>query len=192
MAPIMLDKDIMLYPEYPFCKDQYAISVCRIEPENNIHVILKAFSLQKDMPLVVVGNWQDGNYGSRVYQTYVQFANIFLLDPIYNSAKINFLRSHAYLYIHGHSAGGTNPSLVESMFLGLPVFAFNCVYNRYTTENQCLYWSNVDELYSYIAQWDKLQLQQMGKKMKMIADSKYRWANIVEKYEALFTQDSHD
>jgi glycosyltransferase involved in cell wall biosynthesis len=190
MVRIMSDKDIMLYQKYSFCKEQFAISVCRIEPENNIHIILEAFSLQKDMPLVIVGNWQGSNYGLRIYQSYVQFANIYLLDPIYNSKKINFLRSRACLYIHGHSAGGTNPSLVEAMFLELPIFAFDCVYNRYTTENQCAYWSNVDELYAYITQRDKLQLGQMGKRMKMIADNKYRWTNIVSKYEALFSKET--
>jgi glycosyltransferase involved in cell wall biosynthesis len=173
---------------YSFCKEPYAISVCRIEPENNIHVFLDAFSRQKNMPLVVVGNWQSSNYGLQLLGAYTQFTHIFLSDPIYEPGKLNFLRSRACVYIHGHSAGGTNPSLVEAMFLGLPVFAFDCVYNRYTTENQCLYWSNVDELYTYVTQWDKLQLHQMGKKMKMIADARYRWAGIVSKYEALFAE----
>jgi glycosyltransferase involved in cell wall biosynthesis len=186
MERIMPDKNILLYPKYSFCQGQYAISVCRIEPENNIHIILQAFSLQKDMPLVMVGNWQDSKYGLQVYQAYDQFSNIYLLDPIYNSMEINFLRSHAHLYIHGHSAGGTNPSLVEAMFLGLPVFAFDCVYNRYTTDNQCIYWSNTDELYTYIVQQNKMQLEQMGRRMKKIADDKYRWAGIVSKYEALY------
>jgi glycosyltransferase involved in cell wall biosynthesis len=190
MVRIISDKNNLLYPEYSFYKEQYAISVCRIEPENNIHIILQAFSLQKYMPLVMVGNWQDSKYGLQVYQAYDHISNIHLLDPIYNSKKINFLRSHAHLYIHGHSAGGTNPSLVEAMFFGLPIFAFDCVYNRYTTENQCVYWSNVDELYTSIIQRDKLSLKSMGKKMKTIADSKYRWANIVSKYEALFNKDS--
>jgi glycosyltransferase involved in cell wall biosynthesis len=179
----------MLHSEkYLFCEERYAISVCRIEPENNIHIFLEAFSRQKNMPLVVVGNWKSSNYGLQLLRSYMQFPHIFLSDPIYEPGKLNFLRSRAYVYIHGHSAGGTNPSLVEAMFLGLPVFAFDCVYNRYTTVNQCLYWSNVDELYIYITQRDELQLQQMGKKMKMIADSKYRWTSIVSKYESLFTK----
>ena len=61
-----------------------------------------------------------------------------MLDPVYDLHRVNWLRSHAAVYIHGHSAGGTNPSLVEAMCLGLPVFAFDCVYNRATTENRCL------------------------------------------------------
>jgi glycosyltransferase involved in cell wall biosynthesis len=179
----------MLYSEkYLFCKEQYAISVCRIEPENNIHIFLDAFSRQKNISLVAVGNWKNSNYGLQILKTYTPFTHIFLLDPIYEPDKLNFLRSRAYVYIHGHSAGGTNPSLVEAMYLGLPVFAFDCVYNRYTTANQCLYWSNADELYTYVTQGDTLQLQQMGKKMKMIADSKYRWTSIVPKYEALFVK----
>jgi glycosyltransferase involved in cell wall biosynthesis len=172
--------------KYSFYKEQYTISVCRIEPENNIHIILEAFSLQKDMPLVIVGNWRNGNYGLQLLQAYTRFSHIYLLDPIYESNKLNFLRSHAYLYVHGHSAGGTNPSLVEAMFFGLPIFAFDCVYNRYTTENQCIYWSNVDELYTHIIQADKTQLKDIGEKMKNIADSRYRWTNIITKYEALF------
>jgi glycosyltransferase involved in cell wall biosynthesis len=173
---------------YSFCTEQYAISVCRIEPENNMHIILKAFSRQNNIPLVVVGNWRNSNYGLQLLKTYMQFTHIFLLGPIYEPDELNFLRSHARLYIHGHSAGGTNPSLVEAMFLGLPIFAFDCVYNRFTTENQCAYWANMDELYTYIIQQDKLQLEQMGKRMKMIADNKYRWDGIVAKYESLFNK----
>jgi glycosyltransferase involved in cell wall biosynthesis len=141
----------MLYSgKYLFCEEQYAITVCRIEPENNIHIILKTFSLQKDIPLVIIGNWKNSDYGLQLLQTYEAFTYIYLLDPIYESKKLNFLRSHAGLYIHGHSAGGTNPLLVEAIFLGLPIFAYDCVYNRYTTDNQCVYWSNSDELYACI------------------------------------------
>jgi hypothetical protein len=72
------------------------------------------------------------------------------------------------------------------MFLGLPVFAFDCVYNRYTTENQCVYWSNTDELYYNITHYEIFKLDDMGKNLKKIADKRYCWNTIVSKYEALF------
>jgi glycosyltransferase involved in cell wall biosynthesis len=177
----------MIYPEeYSFYKEHYAISVCRIEPENNTHLILEAFSRQAEIPLVIIGNWKHSDYGLNLLQKYTTFTHIHLLDPIYDSERINFLRSNALLYIHGHSAGGTNPSLVEAMFLGLPIFAFDCVYNRYTTENKCAYWSNAGELYQHISHLDDSKLDIIRKKMKAIAERKYRWNIIASKYEALY------
>jgi glycosyltransferase involved in cell wall biosynthesis len=172
--------------EYSFCRDPYAISVCRIEPENNTYLILEAFSRQDELPLAMVGNWKNSGYGLSLFQRYGGFPHIYLFEPIYEAEKINCLRSRAAIYIHGHSAGGTNPSLVEAMFLGLPVFAFDCVYNRHTTENQCVYWSNVDELYNKITLYNELRLDSIGKNMKVIAENRYRWNTIVAKYEALF------
>ena len=180
MARIMLDKQ-----EY-FLSKSYAISVCRIEPENNTHLVLEAFSRQTKVSLVIVGNWKNSSYGLSLLQKYSSFSNIHLLDPIYNPEKINFLRSNAFLYVHGHSAGGTNPSLVEAMFLGLPIFAYDCVYNKYTTENQCFYWSTADELYSFIVHHENEKLNHIGKSMKQIAERRYKWERITSKYEKLF------
>ena len=101
-----------------------------------MHILLKSFSQQEDMPLVVIGNWRNSNYGLQLLQTYTQFTHIYLLDPIYEATELNFLRSHACLYIHGHSAGGTNPSIVEAMFFGLPDFAFDCRPNLHTSWQQ--------------------------------------------------------
>ena len=169
-----------------FCDEQYAITVCRIEPENNIHCILDAFVRQNKISLVIVGNWKSNNYGRSLLKKYGVYTSVHLLDPIYDVDRINFLRSSAFLYVHGHSAGGTNPSLVEAMFLGLPVLAFDCVFNRFTTENQCLYWSSVDELYAHIDCYDNSKLSTIGINMKQIAERRYMWKTIVSKYEALF------
>jgi glycosyltransferase involved in cell wall biosynthesis len=178
---IMIDFD-----KYSFCKKQYAITVCRIEPENNIDIILKTFSHQTKIQLVIIGNWLNSNYGMQLLQKYRQFAHLHLFDPIYESKTLNFLRSHAAIYIHGHSAGGTNPSLIEAMFLGLPIFAFDCIYNRYTTVNKCKYWSDSDELYNFILQTDEIELLNISKSMKQIANERYRWKIIIEKYEHLY------
>jgi glycosyltransferase involved in cell wall biosynthesis len=179
-----------LAEEYPFCHERYAITVCRIEPENNIHLILQAFSRQTEVPLVMIGNWEGSSYGLNLVHEYMRLSHIRLLNPIYDIAKINFLRSHAQLYIHGHSAGGTNPSLVEAMFLGLPIFAFDCIYNRYTTENQCVYWANPEELFDDIINRDEIDLVGIGTRMKMIASNRYRWDIVVSKYEGLFMRNS--
>jgi glycosyltransferase involved in cell wall biosynthesis len=164
----------------------YAVTICRIEPENNIHCILDCFSRQGRIHLIIVGNWRDSKYGTRLLSMYKYCEHINMYDPIYDHDRLKGLRSNAFLYIHGHSAGGTNPSLVEAMILGLPILAFDCIYNRYTTEGQCLYWSNSDALYDLIKTLDLEYLKNIGKKMKSIADRRYRWKNIVEKYESLY------
>ena len=142
--------DDALYEKYPYMKNPYAVTVCRIEPENNIHKILEAFCKMPEQQLVMVGNWKNGEYGSQLKEQYSKFENIHLLDPIYESHEINWIRSNASLYIHGHSAGGTNPSLVEAMNLGLPILAFDCVYNRATTLDSCLYWKSSEDIISIV------------------------------------------
>jgi glycosyltransferase involved in cell wall biosynthesis len=166
--------------------EHYAVTVCRIEPENNIHCILDCFSRQNRIRLIIVGNWRDSKYGTRLLTMYSDREHISLLDPIYDHDRLKDLRLNALLYIHGHSAGGTNPSLVEAMIFGLPILAFDCMYNRYTTEGQCLYWFNSGALCELIKTIDLEDLKNIGKKMKSIADRRYRWKNIVEKYESLY------
>lgn len=73
--------------------------------------------------LVIVGNWEKSEYGRSIKEKYSVFINIHILDPIYKTHKINWIRSNAYVYIHGHSAGGTSSSLVEAMNLGLTILA---------------------------------------------------------------------
>ncbi|WPN48582.1 DUF1972 domain-containing protein [Pseudomonas sp. P8_241] len=124
--------------QFDFLNSPYAFSVCRIEPENNIHLILQAFS-DNGIPLVLVGNWKQSEYGSELQRRYSAVKNLFLLDPIYDPAKLAPLRSNCTLYVHGHSAGGTNPSLVEAMWLGLPIIAFDVSFNRASTEDKAEY-----------------------------------------------------
>ena len=176
--------DDSLYKIYPFCKNPYSVTVCRIEPENNIHIILEAFSKMPENQLVMVGNWKNGEYGSEMKDKYSKFENIHLLDPIYESHTINWIRSNASVYIHGHSAGGTNPSLVEAMNFGLPILAFDCVYNKSTTQNECLYWKKSEDIISLMN--DKSNYEKIATKMKEIGSKEYSWKKIAEQYNSLY------
>ena len=104
-----------------------------------------------------------------------------MLDAIYDLDILYSLRRNAGMYIHGHSAGGTNPSLVEAMFFGIPILCFDVVYNRETTKNKAYYWQSVNALKSLITS-DNLN----GKMMLEIARKEYTWKRIASQYEALY------
>lgn len=174
--------------EYPFLQDEYAVKVCRIEPENHVHTILEVFSEFPERKLVMVGNWNNSQYGIELKRQYSDFENIYLLDPIYEQEIIDLIRGNASLYVHGHSAGGTNPSLVEAMFLGLPIISNGVSYNRTTTENQAYYFSNAEELKKIVAQLKKEDLQNCAISMKRIAERRYTWKKIARKYHNLIEE----
>ena len=166
-------------PEY-----KYYFSVCRIEPENNVHILLDAFSRIKEN-IIIVGNWDQSNYGKNLYNRYSRADNIKLLSPIYNIEHLDYYRANAYCYLHGHSAGGTNPSLVEAMNLFLPIICFNVDFNRYTTHNQALYFSNADDLVNIVINVTKEELDVIKEKMYCIAVEYYSWDHICSQYENL-------
>jgi len=165
---------------------EYAIKVCRIEPENNVHMVLEAFSKVGNLSLVIVGNWSYSEYGIELRKKYGNRPNIKLMDPVYDRNKLFQLRSSASLYIHGHSAGGTNPSLVEAMYLGLPVIAFDVQYNRETTKNKAEYFKNEECLVEILGRVDKLDLSLLRREMRGIAKKYYTWKIIAELYAQLF------
>ncbi len=178
-------KSLNLELKYPFISTKYAITVCRIEPENNIDKILEAFK-NCNFNMVIIGNWNTSKYSNNLYTKYKKYPNIYLLNPIYDIDVISFLRSKASIYVHGHSAGGTNPSLVEAMFLGLGIFAYDCSYNKETTEGACKYWSNSSQLKNLIQAYCLEDLNKIGQKMHDIAEHRYKWSTITAKYEKLF------
>jgi len=171
--------------EFPFLASDYAFKVARIEPENNIHLILKAFAKQDILPLVLIGNWKNSEYGQSLQNEFNALPHLHLLDPIYESNLLNQIRSNAKVYIHGHSEGGTNPSLVEAMYLGLPILSFDIIYNRVTTENQAFYFTSINELHLLVKNLEFLNLGQMAKRLTAVANRRYLWSVIAKKYSIL-------
>lgn len=169
--------------KYRFLNSMYAFTVARIQPDNNIDMIIEAFVQQHDLPLVFVGNWQNSAYGRATKRKYEGRKNVILLEAIYDRQELDLLRSNCTIYVHGHSAGGTNPALVEAMHLALPVFAYASGYNENTTENQAIYFNDAEELRRLILNFRSVNLRQMGAKLKAIANKSYRWEVVAERYK---------
>lgn len=165
----------------------FALALCRIEPENNVHLILEAWH-RLDTPLVFVGNWANSAYGRELKARYGDGTNITLLDPIYDPGELRALRSRATLYVHGHSAGGTNPSLVEMMHFGVPVLAYGCAFNRYSTEDKALYFGTAAELRRLASNLGAEDAGRIGGDMNEIARRRYAWDRIGAAYFALLNE----
>jgi glycosyltransferase involved in cell wall biosynthesis len=162
--------------------ENYAFSVCRIEPENNIHLILDAFSRRSSFPLVIVGNWENSSYGQDLKCRFGGREHLHLLNPIYDAGILKHLRSNAKAFVHGHSAGGTNPSLVEAMHFGKAILMYDCNFNRCTTENNGLFFKDATDLYQLICDYENIHAETLGLTMREIAERRYTWTKIARSY----------
>lgn len=181
MREVTAEKQQEILQSYGLRANDYAFTVCRIEPENNCHITLQAFA-ESGKPLLFVGNFAHSEYARNLRNEFERYPNIIIQDALYDLDVLYALRANCRWYIHGHSAGGTNPSLVEAMHFGRTIFAFDCVYNRATTCNQAYYWENCEQLKQMIAD-DTLQC---GPAMKELAQDLYTWKKIASQYEALY------
>jgi hypothetical protein len=159
--------------------------VARIEPENNSAMILEA-AVAAGVKLAFVGNWDANSYGQALKARYAGQAGLMLLDPVYDAARLARLRQGAVGYVHGHSVGGTNPSLVEALYGTDRILAFDCVFNRATLEGVGQWFGDAGELAGLLAQPDSgciapAVLQKLR--------TRYRWRSIAVAYiEAIVPQ----
>lgn len=166
--------------EYEVLEKEYAVSICRIEPENNCHITLEAFE-RCGKRLLFVGNWNRNDYGRELKRKYANCNNIEMIDSLYDLDVLYVLRKNAGWYVHGHSAGGTNPSLVEAMFFGRPIVAYDVVYNRETTGEKALYFKTADDICELLSH-DDLNCEDL----RLLAEERYKWSYIAKAYERLY------
>ncbi len=175
------DRKVSVLKEYGLEKGNYAVTVCRIEPENNCDMILEAFA-RNGMPLLFIGNWERSDYGKGLLEKYKDYGNITMHGPMYDLDTLNVLRSESRYYIHGHSAGGTNPSLVEAMFSGCNILAYDVVYNRETMANMGAHFGSTEELVKLVEAGEVFNSEVMME----VAEERYTWKRIARRYERLY------
>ena len=164
--------------------ESYALALCRIEPENNIAMILEAFD-GLETQLVFIGNWDKSAYGRSLKAKYSGHPTITIHDAVYDPHDLRAIRDRAKIYLHGHSAGGTNPALVEMMHFGIPIAAHGCSFNRYTTEGKALYFKTAKELHDIVTSLTSDRARQVGADMVEIARRRYTWEKVGQAYFGL-------
>lgn len=169
--------------------NDYAFSVCRIEPENNLHLILDAFKKFNLLKIVIVGNWDNSHYGRKLLKEYKNCKNILMINPIYEINRLNQFRANCKIYVHGHSAGGTNPSLVEAMSLKLPILAYDVNFNRYTLNNFGYYFKDSKQLIEILNDMKNLDLENQRKNIYRTFIMNYSWNKVTNDYKKLFMKD---
>ena len=135
--------DVSLLKPYGITPSQFSIIIARPEPENNILEIVSAFSKKRrGSRLVVLGNYlpQENAYHKKVLEAASD--EVVFPGAIYVQATVEALRYYATLYIHGHSVGGTNPSLVEALGASAPVLAHNNPFNQWVAGIGAHYFTN--------------------------------------------------
>ncbi len=163
----------------------YDLLVARMEPENNIELAIRAKLGSSDpMPLVIVGN--DNRYRRRLMAIYAHRDRILFKDAIYDERKIDSLRHFSRLYLHGHSVGGTNPSLLEAMACRCRIVAHRNPFNEHVLGEDALYFSSEDELRNHFdAPMPGIFTAFVRNNLDKIRRD-YNWAVVTDAYESLF------
>lgn len=160
----------------------YLLTVARIEPENQIAEMLQAFLASPQPQYVVVGNFGGTPLGRELQARYQGEPRIRFIDSLFDPRALAALRACCHIYLHGHSVGGTNPSLVEMLPYGRPLLAFDCSFNRHTLAGGCGYFADVPSL---MAQLQHPALPAWVPEPQLVQSARYRWEAIADAYEAL-------
>lgn len=129
----------------------YDLLIARMEPENNVETIIKGY-LKKDSSrkLLLVGNQEGTKFGKYLFEKYNANKSIVFLGAIYDMNTLDNLRYYSNLYFHGHSVGGTNPSLLEAMACNCCIVAHDNVFNKSILSDDAFYFSNENQLAEYL------------------------------------------
>ena len=167
----------------------YHLVVARMEPENNVHLVVEAYvSSKARLPLVVVGSAPYAErYSSLVREAAGGNKNVRFIGSVWDQDILNDLYAHARLYIHGHSVGGTNPSLLRAMGAAAPVAAIDVIFNREVLADAGMYFTDETDLAAIIGHAEAHQAEhaELGVAAQRRAASEYDWDDVADRYERL-------
>jgi glycosyltransferase involved in cell wall biosynthesis len=190
-ADIHDDYDVEVLKEFGLESNGYYLLVARLEPENNISMVIEGYLASKEnrrRPLVVVGK-TNTSYGKELVAEYGKESGVRFVGGIYDFKKLNSIRHFSFTYFHGHSVGGTNPSLLEAMASGCFILAHDNIFNRAVLKENALYYEDsraVTALLDSIDSYSKNQKKAFITNNLEEISQEYSWEKLVDKHEAYF------
>lgn len=172
---------------------EFYISVGRFVPENNFETMIREFTKSKSTKDFAIITTSNDKFLKELDER-LHFSSdkrIKFVGTVYDQKLLKKIRENAYAYFHGHSVGGTNPSLLEALGSTKVNLLYDVGFNREVAEDGALYWTKEEgNLTALIDKADTLnidQINQLGEKAKNRIRQEYKWEYICEKYEKIFT-----
>ncbi len=187
-ADVFKEADESVLENYNVSQGNYNLIVARLEPENNIETILKGVQKsQSERVTLVVGN-HETRYGEYLKSTF-RDSRIRFVKGTYKKNKILSLRYYAHLYFHGHSVGGTNPSLLEAMGCKCMICAHDNVFNREVLGDDGNYFLDENDVVNALELLEKNEIQEekIRNNLEKLLN-KYNWDSVADQYELTFEQ----
>lgn len=167
----------------------YHLVVARFEPENHVLEIVEGYRQSAaTLPLVVVGSAPySSDYTARIQAAADGDDRIRLVGGVYDQQLLDALYFHALAYAHGHSVGGTNPSLLRAMGAATPVIAFDVPFNREVLDDDGWFFASpADAARAFEqAEADGTATRERGARSQRRAAAAFRWDDVTDAYEDL-------
>jgi glycosyltransferase involved in cell wall biosynthesis len=167
---------------------RYMTLICRPIPENSIAELVRGFSRRtRGYKLALLGEYlpDEDPYHRAVVESASE--EVVFLGPIYDREEVKALRLHSAAYLHGHTVGGTNPSLVEAMAAGNPVLAHDNAYNRWVAQDGAMYFSTEDDVSDRLEEMlvSPQRMAQMRAASLRRHEQEFTWEHVAGQYEQL-------
>jgi glycosyltransferase involved in cell wall biosynthesis len=175
--------DESVLDEYKVTTYNYNMLVARLEPENNIETILLGVAKSNNsMPFLVIGKHETG-FGNYLKEKFADDERIRFMGGIYNASHLDNLRFYSSHYFHGHSVGGTNPSLLEAMASQAFIVANDNIFNKAILEEDAFYFSTHEDVKKILETTTRNDNEpKVQRNLKRIEEI-YEWNKIIDAYE---------
>ena len=187
------------YAKHQVKENGYYLVVGRFVPENNYATMIKEFMQSKvQRDFVLITNVEHNAFYDQLKQEthFDQDPRIKFVGTVYDTDLLKYIRENAFAYLHGHSVGGTNPSLLEALGSTKLNLLLNVGFNQEVGEDAALYWSKeagaLSQLLEKAEELDETTIEDLGMKAKQRIADAYSWDGIVKQYEATFLAKSEN